>query len=97
MGKAPPICYESHSLSEAVGGRQIAGPAGYNDRDSLDDYDDVRDLLPGFVRFECWNCEHEWVNRYDHYTDGLARGRCPECGWTPGEDYDEFLKGGEVR
>lgn len=41
MPKAPPICYESHSLEDAVAGRMIAGPPGYADRTSVEDYIDL--------------------------------------------------------
>ena len=44
MARAPPICYESHSLEEAIAGRLIAGPAGYAERDSVDDYVDLSEL-----------------------------------------------------
>lgn len=75
MPAKPPIADRSHSLEEMVAGRQIAGPSGYMERSSSEDYIDARELCVEYRQGECWNCGHtRWLWRR-----GVPWNVCKEC------------------
>jgi hypothetical protein len=58
----------------------IHPPAGYAD------YQDARELLDEFVRWDCSHCDDgEWME----WTPGRRNARCPECGYTQGSDFKQ--------
>ena len=44
MGRAPPDSYETESIGHARRRMAVVGPAGWHDRRSIEDYDDLGEL-----------------------------------------------------
>jgi hypothetical protein len=54
------------------------------DSPSADDYQDARELLDEFVRWDCSHCDDgEWME----WTPSGYNARCPECGYTQGTEF----------
>lgn len=51
-----------------------------SDAPTLEQYVDVRALLPGYEEKECWNCEATWFK-----SNRLGESICPKCLWGQGD------------
>lgn len=64
---------------------------------TLEDYVDVRELMPFYYRYDCWQCGHKWVRTHNRKTAVPPKNaRCPECGWTQGCEFQEEVLGIDV-